>query len=163
MRKRFFLLAALIMGLSGVFVANGIYAGTQVPDVIPMNDKAYKKHKYAINQFKHKKHYEAYAQKNPKLYKLGCGECHHDKDNKPLTSLKAGDTVQKCIECHTKASLKPSKVKLKKKEKIKQYHGEAVHANCQVCHKKFNKAKKLKSKNKASAPTKSKCKRCHVK
>ena len=163
MRKRFYLLAALIMGLAGVFIANGIHADTQVPDVIPMNDKAYKKHKYAINQFKHKKHYEEYAKKYPKLYESGCGECHHDKDNKPLTSLKAGDTVQKCIECHTKPSLKPSKVKLKKKEKIKQYHAEAVHENCRVCHKKFNKSKKLKSKDKASAPSKSKCKRCHIK
>ena len=31
---------------------------------------------------------------------IGCGECHHDKDNKPLNNLKIGDDVQNCIECH---------------------------------------------------------------
>ena len=82
------------------------------------------------------------------------------KDGKPLTELKDGDDVQKCIECHKTPGEAPkgkkAKKKLSKKEKIAQYHAEAVHANCRGCHKDFNKKYKPKK-----APTT--CAKCHPK
>ena len=150
---------SVVVALATLFIAAGIYAKA-VPDVIPLADPAYKKHKKGVVQFEHKKHFDAYAKDYPEFYKNGCGECHHDKDNKPLTDLKDGDDVQKCIECHKIAAEAPkgkkAKKKLSKKEKIKDYHAEALHANCKVCHKKFNKKYKPKK-----APTT--CTKCHPK
>ena len=148
---------SVAVALATLFIAAGIYAKV-TPDVIPLQDPAYKKHKKGVVQFEHKKHFDDYAKDYPEFYKNGCGECHHDKDNKPLTELKEGDEVQKCIECHKIPAEAPkgkkAKKKLSKKEKIKEYHAEALHANCRVCHKKFNKKYKPKK-----APTT--CKKCH--
>jgi hypothetical protein len=150
---------SVAVALATLFIAAGIYAKA-TPDVIPLQDPAYKKHKKGVVQFEHKKHFDDYAKEYPEFYKTGCGECHHDKDNKPLTELKEGDEVQKCIECHKIAAEAPkgkkAKKKLSKKEKIKDYHAEALHANCRVCHKKFNKKYKPKK-----APTT--CTKCHPK
>ena len=149
----------MAVALATLFIAAGIYAKA-TPDVISLQDPAYKKHKKGVVQFEHKKHFDDYAKEYPEFYKTGCGECHHDKDNKPLTELKDGDEVQKCIECHKIAAEAPkgkkAKKKLSKKEKIKDYHAEALHANCRVCHKKFNKKYKPKK-----APTT--CTKCHPK
>ena len=154
-----YLITTVIFGVAILFVSAGIYAKS-VPDVIPLQDPAYKKHKKGVVKFEHKKHWDDYAKEYPEFYKNGCGECHHDKDNKPLTELKDGDEVQKCIECHKIAAEAPkgkkAKKKLSKKEKIKEYHAEALHANCKVCHKKFNKKYKPKK-----APTT--CAKCHPK
>lgn len=158
MRKRNIFIICLIVGIAFAFIASGLYAS----DVIKMQNKAYKKHKEKTVTFQHKKHSEEFAKKYPELYKSGCGECHHDENHKPLSGLKAGDKVKGCIECHKEPGTKPSKEKLSKKEKIKKYHAEALHENCQGCHKAYNKAKKLKSKDKGYAPTKSKCKTCHT-
>ncbi len=147
----------LIIGMAAVFFAGSLYA----TDVIKMENKAYKKRKYPIIEFQHKKHAEDYAQKHPDLYKNKCGECHHDADHKPLTSLKSDDKVQSCIECHKEPGEKPSKEKLSKKEKIKKYHAEALHENCRSCHRTYNKANKLKSKDPGYAPTV--CNKCHKK
>ena len=150
---------SVAVALATLFIAAGIYAKV-TPDVIPLQDPAYKKHKKGVVQFEHKKHFDDYAKDYPEFYKNGCGECHHDKDNKPLTELKEGDEVQKCIECHKIPAEAPkgkkAKKKLSKKEKIKEYHAEALHANCKVCHKKFNKKYKPKK-----APTT--CTKCHPK
>jgi hypothetical protein len=155
----------MVVALATLFVAGGIYAAA-VPDVIPLEDKAYKKHKKGVVKFEHKKHWDAYAKEYPEFYKNGCGECHHDKDNKPLTELKEGDEVQKCIECHKIASEVPKKLKKEwrkkkiskdeKKKKRMEYHAEALHDNCRDCHKKFNKKYKPKK-----APTT--CTKCHPK
>ena len=154
-----YLRVSVVVALATLFIAAGIYAKA-VPDVIPLADPAYKKHKKGVVKFEHKKHWDDYAKEYPEFYKNGCGECHHDKDNKPLTELKDGDDVQKCIECHKIAAEAPkgkkAKKKLSKKEKIKEYHAEALHANCRVCHKKFNKKYKPKK-----APTT--CTKCHPK
>jgi hypothetical protein len=153
------LLVLVVVSCAALFVAAGIYAKT-VPDEIPLQDPAYKEHKKGVVQFTHGKHQKDYAKEYPDLYKNGCGECHHDEDNKPLTGLKEGDAVQKCIECHKIAAEAPkgkkAKKKLSKKEKIKDYHAEALHANCKGCHKKFNKKYKPKK-----APTT--CTKCHPK
>ena len=150
---------SVVVALATMFIAAGIYAKA-VPDVIPLADPAYKEHKKGVVQFEHKKHFDDYAKDYPEFYKNGCGECHHDEDNKPLTDLKDGDDVQKCIECHKEPAEAPkgkkAKKKLSKKEKIKEYHAEALHANCKGCHKKFNKKYKPKK-----APTT--CTKCHPK
>ena len=82
----------VILGIAVIFASTAVYAGTQAPDVIKMENKAYTEHKKSIVEFTHKKHVEE--------YKSGCGECHHDAENKPLENLKMGDEVQGCIECH---------------------------------------------------------------
>jgi len=149
MKKTTFYKIALLI-ISGILIVgiSGIYAGTEVKDVIRMENKAYEKHKKSIVEFSHKKHTEE--------YKAGCGECHHNEKGEPLKDLKAGDDVKNCIECHSKPGMKPKKAKLKPKEKL-QYHAEAIHQNCRGCHKDFNK----KNKPKKKAPTS--CGKCHPK
>ena len=157
-RKKFWLLAGMVTTLAVLFLAAGIYAATKVPDVIEMSDKTYKEHKKGIVAFTHKKHAEQYAKESPELYKNGCGECHHDKDGKPLKKLKAGEDVQKCIDCHKIPGERPKGKdvkKLTKKERL-QYHAEALHYNCKGCHKAFNKKTNTKK-----APTT--CTKCHPK
>ncbi len=158
MKLRSLLLQTTMAGVAILFLAAGIYAGTDVPDVIKLDSPEYEKHTKGVVEFTHKKHYDEYAKKAPDLYKNGCGECHHDADNKPLKALKVGDDVQRCIECHKKPSEKPKgkgKPKLTKSQKL-EYHAEALHENCRVCHKKYNKANKTKA-----APTT--CTKCHPK
>ena len=46
-KKQAFTIVALV-GLATVFIAAGIYAGTNVPDVITMQNKAYEKHTKGI-------------------------------------------------------------------------------------------------------------------
>ncbi|HUV50955.1 MAG TPA: cytochrome c3 family protein [Anaerolineae bacterium] len=146
MRKKSLIIMA-IFGIAALFVATVIYAGTTVPDVVKMENKAYK-HKKGVVTFSHKKHTTD--------YKAGCGECHHDASNKPLNSLKAGDKVQGCIECHKKPGEAPKgkdAPKLSKKQKL-EYHAEALHDNCKGCHKEFN----TKTGTKAAPTT---CAKCH--
>jgi hypothetical protein len=154
------LLVWVIVVSAALFAAGGIFAKA-VPDIIKLEDPAYTEHKKGVVDFSHRKHQKEYAEKYPEFYKNGCGECHHDKDNKPLSSLKEGDDVQKCIECHKIAAEAPKgnkgKKKLSKKEKIKDYHAEALHENCRVCHRKYNKKYKPAKK----APTT--CTKCHPK
>jgi hypothetical protein len=153
----------LVSGIIAIvtFCITAVIYAKAVPDVIELKDPAYEKHKKGIVHFEHKKHQDDYAKQYPEYYKNGCGECHHDKDGKPLSNLKEGDDVQKCIECHKIASEAPkgkkAKKKLTKKEKIKDYHAEALHANCRDCHKKYNKKYKPEKK----APTT--CAKCHPK
>lgn len=150
MSKRYLLIIAIV-GIASMFLATAIYAGNTVADVVNMENKAYAKHKKSIVQFSHKKHNEE--------YKAGCGECHHDAENKPLNELKMGDEVKNCIACHKKPGRAPKakkgEAKLSKKEKM-AYHAEAIHLNCIGCHKDANK----KSGTKA-APTS--CAKCHPK
>lgn len=163
MNKKFLIL--VVVGCAVLFFAAGIYA-KKVADVIPLEDPAYKEHTKGVVQFSHGKHQKEYAEQYPDLYKNGCGECHHDKDGKPLASLKEGDDVQKCIECHKKPGEVPKEVKqewkakkVKKKEKDKmarEWHAEAIHDNCRACHKAHNKKTKTKD-----APTT--CAACHPK
>jgi len=144
----------LAAGIAVIFVATGLYAGTDVPDTITMDKNQYKKRtkqppKSKFIEFAHKKHNVD--------YKISCGECHHDKDNKPL-DLKAGDHVQKCVECHTKLE----KERKKKGEEADILVLEnAMHGNCVNCHEQVNiKAGDPKGK-KGPAPTS--CTKCHLK
>ncbi len=152
------MLQAAMVGVAVLFLAAGIHAGTDVPDVVKMDTPGYSEHTKGIVEFHHKKHSEEYAKKAPDFYKNGCGECHHDADNKPLKNLKAGDNVQRCIECHKKPGEKPKgkgAPKLSKSQEL-EYHAEALHENCRECHKSYNKANKTKA-----APTT--CTKCHPK
>lgn len=141
--------------IAGIFAAGAIYAGTTTPDMIKMQNSAYAKHSKSIVTFSHKKHVED--------YKAGCGKCHHDENNKPLDSLKTGDNVSNCIECH-KIPGEPPKgkdaPKLTKAQRL-EYHAEAIHDNCRDCHKDYNKEKGLKPKDPGCAPTS--CNQCHPK
>ena len=157
MRKKHFLLSVVIVTAVALVAAAVVYAAC--PEIIKGIDaSAYKKHKKGTVVFHHKKHEETYAKQYPDLYKNGCGECHHDKDNKPLTNLTCDDKVQKCIDCHKIPGERPKgkkAPKLNKKERL-AYHAEALHYNCKDCHKKFNKKYKPKK-----APTT--CSKCHPK
>jgi hypothetical protein len=153
MRKQYFFTAALI----GVFLfaSYGAYAGTEVPDVIKMENEAYDVHKKAVMTFSHKIHIDE--------YKAGCGKCHHDDKGNPLDNLNVGDDVQDCVECHNIPGERPKgkgAPKLTKKERL-DYHAEAIHYNCVGCHKKVNKEKGLKPKSEGASPVL--CKHCHPK
>ena len=155
MNKKGFLIIS-IMGFIVLFASVALHAGSDVPAEIKMQNDY--EHEKEIVTFTHQKHVEA--------YKLGCGDCHHDENKKPLSDLNAGDRVKKCIVCHSKPGQAPKeekdkwkKEKLKKAEKDKlarQWHAEAIHDNCQSCHKDYNKKNKTKA-----APTT--CVKCHPK
>lgn len=147
----------LAAGIAVIFVTTGLYAGTDVPETITMDYNQYKKRtkkppKTKFIEFAHKKHNVD--------YKISCGECHHDKDNKPL-DLKEGDAVQKCVECHTKLAKAKKKKGEKKKKKDIMVLENAFHGNCIDCHKEVNiKAGDPKGR-KGPAPTS--CTKCHIK
>jgi hypothetical protein len=162
MSKKYWIIAAIAVIMTLFITTTGIYAGKEVKDEIKLENKAYDKHTKGIVTFTHKKHTKEYAEKHPELYKRGCGECHHDKDNKPLSNLKEGDDVQNCIECHKKPEyIKGKEAKGLTKEQKREYHANALHDNCKGCHKDYNKKMKLKSKDKGAAPVT--CKQCHPK
>ena len=151
------LLTLSLVAMACLFFAAAIQAGTEVADVIPLQNPAYEKHTKGIVQFTHKKHATEYG--------ASCGECHHDDKGQPL-ELKEGDDVQNCIECHKIPSTVPKDIKKEWKEKkvskdeqkkMKlEYHAEAIHMNCIACHKKWNKENKSKA-----APVS--CSKCHPK
>ena len=158
MGKKSMMKVLIIMVANVLFFAVCIHAGTTVPEVIRMENKAYKKHKKGIVLFSHKQHIEA--------YQIGCGECHHDKNGKPLADLKEGDDVKNCISCHKTPGQAPKKIKKEwkankltkaeiRKNKL-EYHAEAMHFNCIGCHKMYNKKNHTK---KAPAT----CSKCHPK
>jgi hypothetical protein len=156
MRKRSSLMVVMGVVAASLFLAVGLYAAASVPDTIKMDSPEYDKHKKGIVEFSHAKHIDD--------YKIGCGDCHHDKDGKPLENLKNGDEVQKCIDCHkkpgeiSKDEKKAIKELSKEEQKLKklEYHAEALHYNCRDCHREHNKANKTKD-----APTS--CTKCHPK
>jgi len=148
MKTKSLMLVMFIVGIATLFLSASVFAAAA--DVIKMETKGYEKHEKGIVQFTHKKHAED--------YKAACGDCHHDAKGKPLANLKATDKVQSCIECHKKPGEKPKgkdAPKLSKKEAL-EYHAEALHDNCQGCHKDFN-----KKNNSKAAPTT--CVKCHPK
>jgi hypothetical protein len=139
MSKKLFTIL-LAAGIAVIFTASGIQAGTKVDDVITMKSKLLdakrkkgpdSKKPYKLVEFTHKKHIEE--------YKLTCGDCHHDKDGKPLADLKMGDDVQECETCHThKKAKKADKTfqgKYKKKPVDIMHLESAMHENCIGCHK----------------------------
>ena len=155
--KKKYLPIICIIGMVSFFMVAAIHAVKTVQDVIKLETKSYKNHKEPVVVFSHREHQEKYSQQYPESFQAGCGECHHDENNKPLKNLKAGDEVKKCIECHQKASFaKGKKAKgLSKKQKL-EFHANALHQNCKDCHRKINK----KTAKKKAPVT---CKTCHLK
>ena len=99
MKKQPILKSAMLI-LTGILIVgiSGLYAGTEVKDVINMDNKAYDKHTKSIAVFTHKKHIED--------YKIGCGECHHDVTHSyfetyhgKVTQL-CSEGAAKCYDCH---------------------------------------------------------------
>jgi predicted CXXCH cytochrome family protein len=147
MKKRSLGVVVVICLAATLLLAGGLIAGTKMPDVVQM--KAPYEHTKSIVTFDHAKHV--------KDYKLACGECHHDDKGKARTEMKEGDEAKTCFECHNKpGELKGKKAEgLSKQEKL-AYEANAVHENCQGCHREYNKAHKTKA-----APTV--CTGCHPK
>lgn len=152
MSKKLSIIVLSVIAIS--FSAAALFAGTTVKDTFEMKSPEYKKHTYNTVTLTHKKHVEE--------YKVKCGDCHHNEKGEPLTNLKMGDNVQRCIECHKKPSRKPKRKKGEPKLTDKQkreYHAEALHDNCKDCHKAHNKKVKKETGKKGSAPTS--CNKCH--
>lgn len=133
MKKGLILLA--VAGVAMLLVAASINAGQGSDGVIEMkNEKAVPKHKMGVVMFTHDKHFAA----KPDGHGVGCGECHHDAEGKPLAALKAGDPVKSCFECHSKADRpkKPKDISDDDWQAMRlEYYVEAMHDNCMGCHK----------------------------
>lgn len=136
MHKKSLTLLMIILG-GILFLAVGVITAADVPDVIKISNKGYKKDIKGEVTFHHKKHSAD--------YKVACADCHHDYQN-GKNMWKEGDPVKKCSECHN-----PEK-KQGKVDKLKN----AFHKNCKDCHKEAAKA------GKKNAPFK-KCNDCHAK
>lgn len=134
-------------GVALAFLATGLQAGTDVADTFKVESKEYKSRKKVPATLSHKKHAEEYG--------ISCGDCHHDKDGKPIAGLKMGDDVQRCVECHTKLK------KSKDNKKDIMVLENAMHRNCIDCHKEINiKAGDPKGRK---GPAPASCTKCHPK
>jgi hypothetical protein len=115
-------------------VVEQIKEGTTVTDVMEMrNTDAFGTHSMGIVMFSHKKHADA----APDGYGIACGECHHDKDGRPL-DIGESDDIQGCMACHDKTE-RPRRTENMSKEdwdamQLEYYYG-AIHANCIDCHR----------------------------
>jgi hypothetical protein len=146
--------------------AFALYAAETVPDIVKMENPAYEKHVKDIVEFKHRAHADEFGKKYPQIFEKGCGECHHDDQNKPRTDLKYGDDVKNCIECHKKPGEMPKAVKRELKAadlslsemkvKEREYHAEALHDKCRGCHREARK----KADTRKPPIT---CSKCHTK
>jgi len=67
------LLVLVIVGFAALFVATGIYAKA-VPEIIKLEDPAYKEHKKGVVHFEHGKHQNEYCEKEPEFHKNDYGE-----------------------------------------------------------------------------------------
>ncbi len=140
----------IVVLLSICFFISSALADSVVKDTFQIETKEIKKRKkgppkFKLVEFPHKKHSQD--------LKISCGDCHHDKDNKPLT-LKAGDPVQRCVECHTKLK------KDKKNKKDIMVLENAMHGMCVSCHKDVN--KKAGNPKGMKGPAPASCGKCHV-
>jgi co-chaperonin GroES (HSP10) len=135
------LIILAVVAVASLFLAAGLFAGTTAPDVVKLQ-AAYEHTKPAV-EFNHTKHTTEY--KNAKGEVISCGECHHDDKGQPRT-LKAGDDVKTCFECHNQpGELKGKDAKGKSDAELIKYHANAMHGNCIGCHRDYNKANKTKA------------------
>ena len=67
MKRNKLLFTLMLVGMACVFMAGGLQAGTQVADVIKLQNPAYEKHTKGIVEFTHKKHSTDYG--------AACGDC----------------------------------------------------------------------------------------
>ncbi|MBR9980361.1 MAG: cytochrome c3 family protein [Desulfatitalea sp.] len=144
-KRPFSLMIAIGTGL--ILCAAAVLYAAGMPEVMVL-EAPYKKTRSSVT-FTHQKHIDE--------YKVACGECHHDDQGKPLNDLKADDSVQKCIDCHSK----PGEVRGRQAQGMSDqeqltYHANAMHANCVACHRDYNKEKSARI-----APAT--CNECHPK
>ena len=140
MSKRFLILMA-VAGMAILFAATGLYAGTEVKDTFTIETDGYEQRRKTPVEFTHKKHIEEYG--------YSCGECHHDENGEPLTDLKMGDDVQKCVACHDKLQGERTDIMVLE---------NAMHGNCVECHKSYNE-EEAGDARRGPAPTR--CSDCH--
>jgi hypothetical protein len=143
-----------------VLISSAAFAGQTVKEILRLENTAYSEHKDTIVIFNHQKHQKDHYIKYPEFFASPCGECHHDKENKKLVNLKEGDEVQNFIECHKKPYYlkgKDSRGLIKKQRR--ENHGNAMHDTCKGSHKKYNKPRNLRPKDKGYAPNT--CITCH--
>ena len=83
MNKSFLISIAAWVGFMTLICADGLYAGTAVPDVVKMENSAYEKHKKDIVKFKHKAHAEELGKKQPEVFVNGCGNSKGRRTDHP--------------------------------------------------------------------------------
>ena len=140
MSKRFLILMA-VAGMAILFAATGLYAGTEVKDTFTIETDKYEQRRKTPVEFTHKKHIEEYG--------YSCGKCHHDENGEPLTDLKMGDEVQKCVACHDKLQGERTDIMVLE---------NAMHGSCVECHKSYNE-EEAGDARRGPAPTR--CSDCH--
>lgn len=72
-------------------------------------------------------------------YGAACGDCHHDRDGKPLES-HAPDTIYACGKCHKKEGLiwgPAAENDTSAKEQL-AHRPNALHMQCIGCHQMYN-------------------------
>ncbi len=139
-----FLIFLTVAGLAVMFAATALYAGKEVSDTFKIKTEEVKEHRKAAPEFTHKKHHEEYG--------ISCGDCHHDENGEPLTDLKMGDDVQRCVACHDMLE------KTEENRRDIMLLENAMHGNCVGCHKEVNK-EETGDARKGPAPTR--CSDCH--
>ncbi len=135
----------LAAGISVLFFATALCAGTKFQDEITMDynkypERYFKQSKRNFIEFPHALH--------AMDFELSCEQCHH-------IDLKLGDEVQPCAECHIE--LTPTK----KNRKSILLLRNAYHASCRKCHKEVNKeAGDPRGLDEFAPPTN--CSECHT-
>jgi len=104
----------LLLGI--LFLLVGSLAAADIPKIIKLDEKGYKKDKKGPVLFTHQKHAKIRA----------CVDCHHNYKD----VLRKGDPVKRCSECHNPSRKEGKAIRL-------QY---AYHKTCRNCHKKLEKA-----------------------
>jgi len=140
----------LVASMSFIFGTAVVFAGSDYPEKVTFNTPGIEKDKYDAVTFNHKAHAE-----------LGytCAECHHDDKGKSIKGLKKGDSVQKCIECHSNIGMSRDDKKAKDSY-YAAFHDKGTES-CKGCHKAYNHKKGLKKNDKGYAPNG--CTDCHEK
>jgi hypothetical protein len=126
-----------------------VQAAGLVDDVLLLKSPAYPEHSKQPVPFKHRMHAEVLGRKYPRIFKNGCGECHHDENGEPLAGIAYGDEVEACIVCHPKPGEMPPAEKRRLRDRglshseinVEElaYHAEAMHAKCRGCHRRARK------------------------
>lgn len=135
----------LAAGISVLFLATALYAGTEFSDEITIDYNKYEKRMFGPSErnfvnFPHKSHNTD--------YEISCDKCHH-------VDLEIGDNVKQCAECHIELKV------TKKNRKSIMLLRNAYHASCRECHKTTNKEAGDPRGFDESAPPTS-CSECHI-
>ncbi len=135
----------LTAGISVMFAATALQAGTEFYDDITMDYNKYEKRMFKTSnrnfvEFPHALH----AMDS----EISCDKCHH-------IDLEMGDEVKQCAECHIE--LKATK----KNRKSIMLLRNAYHASCIACHMEINmEAGDPGGFDESAAPTS--CSECHI-